>query len=413
MSGAESESDDTPARLPAGCVEMAQQNARSPQDARDILDKLGNMGDMLTPEIVKLSVERHYLQIDLAMKTLKFNDYVAATTTAGRPLKPVALRRLKLETEMNDARTALDACVDGVLVHQHQQGVVSRSEHELNQAAAAHSSDHVRSIPGNKWQAARSVPAVFDRDVKEVDFAFDEEVDSEEDGDGDDSPQANGASTAAARAAPPGNAASSAAAAGVAPPGNAASSTATARVVPPGNATSSAATATARVAPPGNAASSAAAAAARVARRSPSHKQYKLTKFDWSRIKADWKAVGDGDKSLYFDLKPGAMIAAQSHLDAKGQKLKDRFTSPPRIVIWRPGMQFRHLRVRKEPPCVHCKWDSTVVYCQMARPRSFTAETRGLSGLVCGEKNRCLKCVEIRKRQTEQGMPKAQRRTTT
>jgi hypothetical protein len=338
MSGAESESDDTPARLPAGCVEMAQQNARSPQDARDILDKLGNMGDMLTPEIVKLSVERHYLQIDLAMKTLKFNDYVAATTTAGRPLKPVALRRLKLETEMNDARTALDACVDGVLVHQHQQGVVSRSEHELNQAAAAHSSDHVRSIPGNKWQAARSVPAVFDRDVKEVDFAFDEEVDSEEDGDGDDSPQANGASTAAARAAPPGNAASSAAAAGVAPPGNAASSTATARVVPPGNATSSAAaagaappgnatssaatagasaiaataraaplgnatstatatagvappgnatssaaTATARVAPPGNAASSAAAAAARVARRSPSHKQYKLTKFDWQR----------------------------------------------------------------------------------------------------------------------------------
>jgi len=137
MSGAESESDDTPARLPAGCVEMAQQNARSPQDARDILDKLGNMGDMLTPEIVKLSVERHYLQIDLAMKTLKFNDYVAATTTAGRPLKPVALRRLKLETEMNDARTALDACVDGVLVHQHQQGVVSRSEHELNQETNA------------------------------------------------------------------------------------------------------------------------------------------------------------------------------------------------------------------------------------------------------------------------------------
>jgi hypothetical protein len=53
---------------------------------------------------------------------------------------------------------------------------------------------------------------VFDRDVKEVDFAFDEEVDSEEDGDGDDSPQANGASTAAARAAPLGNATSTKAA---------------------------------------------------------------------------------------------------------------------------------------------------------------------------------------------------------
>ena len=108
--------DELP-ELPAGCLEMALQEAKCKEDADDIMDKLAAMGEMLTPAIVKLSVKRHYLQIDLAMHTLQYNNYYEETRVIGRPTKRVMARREKLESKMNAAKRALDACVDMVVSH--------------------------------------------------------------------------------------------------------------------------------------------------------------------------------------------------------------------------------------------------------------------------------------------------------
>ena len=167
---------------PAAGRWRGSKEAKCAEDADDVLDKLAAMGDMLTPEIVKLSMQRHYLQIDFAMKTLKYNNYKEETCVMGRPTKRVAARREKLENEMDAAKNALETCVDGVMSHKHK-GVAARTEHELTAAAATHSSDHVRSVTDDRWQGSRAIPVVFNiRDVEEVE---EEDGDFEEDADAD------------------------------------------------------------------------------------------------------------------------------------------------------------------------------------------------------------------------------------
>ena len=86
MHGDESDDGDELPELPAGCLEMAVQEAKCKEDADDVMDKLAATGAMLTPAIVKLSVKRHYLQIDLAMHTLKCKNYYEMTSGIGRTL---------------------------------------------------------------------------------------------------------------------------------------------------------------------------------------------------------------------------------------------------------------------------------------------------------------------------------------